>query len=170
MDSAPPLARSPTHALPDGPLAQMALVVVIEQRRYALPLADVLEVTPAAALISPSGAESPLVGYLDLRGEVIPVFGAREMLALPVHDRRLSDRFVIVQTPARRLAIVVDRVEGVDEIQDSSARPAHGDDRDDGMTLSRRVGAAEGEALVVMIDVERLLAKAAAHPGGRASS
>lgn len=170
MDSAPTLALSPTHALPDGPLAQMALVVVIEQRRYALRLADVLEVTPAAALISPSGAGSSLVGYLDLRGEVIPVFGAREMLALPVHERRLSDRFVIVQTAARRVAIVVDRVEGVDEIQDSGVRAAHGRDQEDGMTLSRRAGAAEGEALVAMIDVDRLLANAAADPRGRASS
>lgn len=161
MDSAPPLALAPTHALSDGPLAQMALVFVIEQRRYALPLSDVLEVTPAADLISPSGAGTSFVGYLDLRGEVIPVFGAREILALPVHERRLSDRFVIIQTAARRLAIVVDRVEGVDEIQDSGARAGHGGDRDDGMTLSRRAGAAEGEALVAMIDVARLLANAA---------
>lgn len=135
---------------------QSALIFVVEGSRYAIRLADVLEVTPAAALMSPSGLESMLVGYLDLRGEVLPVLGARELLALPPRPLGLSDRFIIVRAAARCAAIVVDRVEGVEEIG-LVAGPAP--DRDAGVTVGRRAGATEGEALVAFIDLDRLLSR-----------
>ena len=153
--SASPMPRR--HPL-DGAGAQMALFFIVEDRRYAVRLADVLEVTPAAELTSPSGIGSTLIGYLDLRGEVIAVFGLRELMDLPARGLRLSDRFLVVRTAGRHAAIVVDRVEGVGEIEDSPPIAVSGPGRRDGLTLRRRPGAAEGEAVVAMLDLDRLLA------------
>jgi purine-binding chemotaxis protein CheW len=161
LDHTLPIHPSRTRTLPDGPQPQSALIFVVDESRYAIRLADVLEVTPAAALMSPSGLESMLVGYLDLRGEVLPVLGARELLALPPRPLGLSDRFIIVRLAARRAAIVVDRVEGVDDIG-VVADP--GPDRNGGLTVGRRTGATEGEALVALINLDRLLANSAVHP------
>lgn len=97
-----------------------------------------------------------LVGYLDLRGEVLPVFGARELLVLAPRPLGLSDRFVIVRASARRAAIIVDRVEGVEDI---GLVAGHESDRDDGLTVGRRARATEGEALVAFIDLDRLLSR-----------
>lgn len=158
LDPTIPIGPSPTRTLSGGPDRQPALIFVVEGGRYAIGLADVLEVTPAAALMSPSGIESVLVGYLDLRGEVLPVLGARELLALPSRPLALTDRFVVVRTGPRGAAIVVDRVEGVEDV-DLIAPP--GNDRQDGLTVGRRARATEGEALVAFMDLDRLLARSA---------
>lgn len=170
MDPALPVQPSPTQALPDGLGAETALIIFVEERRYAVRLADVLEVTPAAALMSPSGGASAFLGYLDLRGDVIPVFGARELLALPPRATRLSDRFVVVRVAGRRAAIMVDRVEGVEDLDGSRLSAASGTKGDDGLTVRLRVGAAQGEALVAMIDLDSLLADAVARPMEAAAS
>lgn len=170
MDPSLPGQLSPTHSLPDGPGAETALILLVEERRYAVRLADVLEVTPAAALMSPSGAGSAFLGYLDLRGDVIPVFGARELLALPARALRLSDRFVVIRVVGRRAAIVVDRVEGVEDVDDSELPATSGSHGNHGLTVRRRVGAVEGEALVAMIDLDGLLADAIARPMEAATS
>ena len=142
----------------------MALIFIVEDSRYAVRLADVVEVTPAAGLVSPSGIGSTLIGYLDLRGEVIAVFGVRELVDLPARGLRISDRFVVVRAAGRNAAIVVDRVEGVEEIDDSPPITVSGPGRKDGLTLRRRAGAAEGDSLVAMMDLDRLLADFEVHP------
>lgn len=167
LDPTLPIRPSPTRTLLDGPEPQSALIFVVEGGRYAIPLAEVLEVTPAAALMSPSGIESILVGYLDLRGEVLPVLGARELLALPSRPLGLTDRFVVVRTGPRRAAIVVDRVDGVEDV---GLIAGSGNDRHDGLTVGRRAGATEGETLVALIDLDRLLANSAVHLTERTTS
>jgi purine-binding chemotaxis protein CheW len=167
LDPTVPIRPSPTPSLPNRPGQQSALIFVVEGGRYALGLADVLEVTPAAALMSPSGMESMLVGYLDLRGEVLPVLGARELLALPSRPVGLTDRFVVVRTQQRRAAIVVDRIEGVEDV---SLIAGAGNDRHDGLTIGRRAGATDGEGLVAFLDLDRLLASSAAGPTEMAAS
>lgn len=164
MDSGLSEHRSRARAVPDGSGAQPVLIFVVEESRYAVRLTAVLEVTPAAAVVSPSGSGSALVGYLDLRGEVIAVFDARHLLALPARELRLSDRFVVVRAAGRDAAIVVDRVEGVEEVEDSLSVTASDPHRKEGLTLRRRVGAPEGEALVAMMDLDRILADVALQP------
>ena len=133
-----------------------ALIVVVEGARYAFRLRDVIEVTPAAALLPPSTAGTLVLGYLDLRGEVLTVLGARDLLALPARALTPGDRFVVVQTPRDKMAIVVDQVAGVEDLD---PLPGSSTDRDDGPILARRANAADGESLVTFIDLERPLAR-----------
>jgi chemotaxis signal transduction protein len=107
------------------------------------------------------------IGYLDLRGEVLPVVGAREWLARPSRPLALTDRFVVVQAASRRAAIVVDHIEGVEEITMISDS---GNDRQHGLTIGRRPGAADGEGLVASIDLDRLLAGSSISPNGAMAS
>ena len=161
-----PTRDSSTARRPDGPRPLPALICVINGQRYAIPLGDVLEVTRAAAVTTPSGAESTLVGYLDLRGDVLHVLGGRELLDLPSRPRELGDRFVVVRAGPRRVAIVVDRVDDVEEV---TLIAADGTDGDDGMTVGRRARPAEGEGLVALIELSALLA-ASSTPQAAASA
>lgn len=145
-----------TKGAPDDRASMQALVVVVGESRHALRLGDVVEVTPAAALLPPSVAGTLLIGYLDLRGEVLAVLGARQFLDLPARPLVPGDAFIVVQATGGRAAIVVDRIEGVEEVdlvQDSRT------DRHDGSILARRAKAADGESLVAFIDLERLLTR-----------
>lgn len=136
-----------------------ALIFAVDDQRYAVPLGDVLEVTRAVAVTKPSDTESALVGYVDLRGDVIQVVGARELLGLPSRPIGLTDRFIVIRAGLRPAAIIVDTVYGVEEV-DLIAAAGH--DQPDGVSVGRRAGGADGEPLVAFIDVDRLLARSGA--------
>lgn len=146
--------------------SEPSLIVVVGEACHALRLRDVVEVTPAAALLPPSTAGTLLIGYLDLRGEVLAVLGAREFLAVPARALAPGDCFVVVQADGGRAAIAVDRIEGVEDVD---LIPGSSAERDGGAILARRAGAADGESLVAFIDLERLLAHRPFDPDGPAA-
>lgn len=86
--------------------------------RYASPLEQVAEVLRAAAIV-PAAGRGPVIGHLDLRGAAVPVVDPRQVLlsdAAAKHQVRATDRFVLLDDGSRRLALVVDDVEGLREV------------------------------------------------------
>ncbi|HUQ78534.1 MAG TPA: chemotaxis protein CheW [Patescibacteria group bacterium] len=122
--------------------------------RHAFRLHDVLEVTAAAALLPASATGALLIGYLDLRGELLPVLGAREFLAVGTRPLSAADRFVVVDAPFGRAAIVVDSIEGVEDVVLilDAGRTVH-----DSSTFARRMHDHATATPVAFIDLERLL-------------
>jgi purine-binding chemotaxis protein CheW len=121
---------------------------------YALPLGDVVEVTRAVAVTAPSGDADRIVGYVDLRGELVPVISGRVALGLAPRATELDDRFVVVHASDRLTAIQVDGIAGVEEIAlpidpSTESRP--------GLAVTRRLTGAEGSALVTRLDVRALV-------------
>lgn len=103
-----PLGRT-GHHLSGGEVTTF-VVVVVDGRRFGLPLDAVEEVQPAVALAPLPGAPVLVEGLLDLRGDVLPVVDGRRALGHPSRPTGLSDRLVVLHTTARRLAVRVDEV------------------------------------------------------------
>jgi purine-binding chemotaxis protein CheW len=81
--------------------------------KHALPIA-VVETVELAVEVSPfPDAPHPFIGAINRGGQILPVFGMRRRLHQPERDVRLSDRMVIVRSSRRRLALLVDEVQGV---------------------------------------------------------
>ena len=91
-------------ARPLGP----SLLVRIGQWRGALPLDAVVEVVRAVAITPLSGVRSPLLGYVDVRGDLCPVVDARRILRLPRRAVQPDDRMVILGFGPDRLIVPVD--------------------------------------------------------------
>jgi purine-binding chemotaxis protein CheW len=89
------------------------LLVTVEGQRYALPLEDVRELVRAARLTPLPRAPAVVEGLLNLRGELLPVLDLRRRFRLPPRPLSSSDHLVIAQAGARRVALRVDRAEGL---------------------------------------------------------
>ena len=89
------------------------LVFTLDDTRYALPLSSVERAVRAVEITPLPKAPRIVMGVINLQGEIIAVIDIRGRLRLPARELDLDDRFLIVRTPGRRLALVVDSLEGI---------------------------------------------------------
>ncbi|MGE0799075.1 MAG: chemotaxis protein CheW [Lautropia sp.] len=84
----------------------------LEGQQFAVPVAAVERVVPAAAIRRLREAPEPLIGLIDLAGVVTPVLDVRTE---GPRDREIEvdDRFLVLGDRERRAVVVVDAVEGV---------------------------------------------------------
>ena len=89
------------------------LVFVVEKRHFAIHLEPVERVIRAVAVTKPVDSPGFIEGVIDFYGEIIPVINMRLRFSFPLQNLRLSDKFIIVSTSKRKLALIVDEVENV---------------------------------------------------------
>ena len=113
-----------------SPPPREVLLFTLEGQRYALPMQDVRELVRAVRLTPLPQAPAVVEGLLDLRGELLPVLDMRRRFRLPARPLSTSDHLVIAQAGARRVALRVDRAEGLLALEpgqfDSSPRELPG--------------------------------------------
>jgi len=101
------------------------LVFHIGPERYALPLAAVLRVLPAARLAPLPGAPAYVAGLLDLHGAPLPVIDLSRLAGCPAHAVRYDTRILLVDVPAagglHRLGLLAERVTGIETLADAPA-------------------------------------------------
>jgi chemotaxis-related protein WspB len=141
-----------------------AMLFHIGRERYALPLAAVLRVLPAARLRALPGAPHYVPGLLDLHGEPVPVIDLSRLAGSPPDAVRYDTRILLVEVPAlgrpRRLGLKAERVAGVAGLgapaQDAGVVAAPWLGRVASLSV-RDDGDGDG-ALVHLLDPARLLA------------
>ena len=99
-------------------------MVELDGGRYALRIEEVEEVVRAVAVTPLPGVPAVVEGVIDVRGAVVPVLGLRRRFELPLRAPTLGDRFVLASAGGRRVALRVDEVEEVREIDDAELEPA----------------------------------------------
>lgn len=82
-------------------------------QRYALPLAMVERVLPAAEVTPLPDAPAVVTGILNVQGRIVPVVDLRRRLGQPQRELQLADQIVLARTARRVLAFAVDSVQGV---------------------------------------------------------
>jgi len=92
---------------------QSLLVFVIEKQHFAIQLGQIERVIRAVAITKLTDSPGFIDGIIDYYGEVIAVIDLRERLGYDRREVRLSDRFVVVRTINRKLALIVDEVEDI---------------------------------------------------------
>ncbi len=89
------------------------LLFRLDDQRFGIPLQKVHHVVRAVAIISIPDLNEVLYGVIDYHGEVIPVVNLRKRFMMREKPLSLNDRFIIVSTERRKLALVVDEADGV---------------------------------------------------------
>lgn len=132
---------------------QKILVFRIDQQQFGLPLV-VVERILRASQITPIAHSSAFVpGVIDYLGDVIAVIDLRKRLSLGLRPIGIDDRFVVVQTTARRLVLVVDNVQQILSADELLFVEAKSIDR--GFSFARALSGQDG--IVLIYDVETLL-------------
>lgn len=85
----------------------------LDGHHFGLLVADVREVLRAVTASPLPEAPPAIVGVINLRGAVVPVFDIRGRFGLRKRAMRLTDALVVVNDGRHAAAIVVERVSGL---------------------------------------------------------
>jgi len=138
----------------------------LEGEWYALPVSGVREVARVPPLTEVPRAPAHLLGVMNLRGEVLPVYDLKLRLRLatrpaPVAGPRAdrsglprSARVIVLRSPRGDAAVLVDAVQDVVRLSpDELQPPPKGTAERDGIVgLGRR-----GDRLWILLDAEQVL-------------
>jgi purine-binding chemotaxis protein CheW len=133
-------------------LGERHLVFRLDDLAYAVPIANVEEIVPMAELISVAGAPSFLAGFLDVGGQLVAVVSMRRLLAMPDRPRELYTPLVILKSTPLSIALEVDDVTQIVELDDSVSI-AQGNSLNDCASAVARI---DGRP-VVLLAPERIL-------------
>jgi len=127
----------------------------LDDQRYALELLRVERVLPRVALTPFPKAPALVDGVFDFQGELVPAINLRRRFRWPERAPRLEDQLLVVRTPRRRLALVIDAVENV--ISVSAAELTAPADIVPGLEFVRGVVRLPREGIVFVHDLDQLL-------------
>lgn len=110
-------ARSPTAPVVASPLslpaAQRWLRVTVSGGSYALELLSVQEVVRVAPIVAMRGAGRAVLGVMNLRGRIVPVFDLGLWLGTPCVQPDERSRIVVVERHDELIGVLVS---GVDDV------------------------------------------------------
>jgi purine-binding chemotaxis protein CheW len=149
-----------------GPIAaeepEEFLAFGLENETYAVAIGEVREIVKVPLLTEVPRGQRGLLGVMNLRGEVLPVYDVKHRLglidAVPVvsgpQDLPRAARVVLMRDEQGDAGVLVDRVNEVVKLLPSrfEAPPPGTSDREAIAGLARK-----GDALYILLDVTRVL-------------
>lgn len=96
------------------------VVFALDDGAYALRLAAVEQVARMASVSPLPKAPEIVMGIVNVRGRIVPVFDIRRRFRLPARDIEVTDLLIIARTARRAVAIAADAVTGVREYSDET--------------------------------------------------
>ena len=103
---------------------QHALVVFhLGEQAYGIPLHEVQEIVPLAALSRPPGLPSVLAGFLNLAGTAVPVLRLDRLFELPALTPGRYTPLLLLRNPDYRLALMVDKVSRIVSVAAEAVMP-----------------------------------------------
>jgi purine-binding chemotaxis protein CheW len=93
--------------------AHQYLTFTLNQRTYAIPLAQVAEITNNLELNYMPHMPKGVEGLLNLRGNVLPVINLRTRMGLPAIETQAFENILILDFDSHHTGILVDQVQSV---------------------------------------------------------
>ena len=93
------------------------VVFTLDELKYALPLSTVVRVIHAVEIRNLPKAPAIVAGIINVNGQIIPVINVRKRFGLTTREIELDDQLIIADTGKRQVALWVDTVSGVQNIQ-----------------------------------------------------
>ena len=91
------------------------VVFTLDEQRLALPLSATERIVRAVEVTLLPKAPEIVLGVINVHGQIIPVLNIRKLFHLPEREIDLNDRFILVNTATRTIAILATEVYGVVE-------------------------------------------------------
>jgi purine-binding chemotaxis protein CheW len=92
------------------------LTFEINDTLFAMPVTQIKRVIRAVKVTKVPDSTDKVYGVIDFEGKITPVINLRECLKLPQKEISVSDSFVFLNSKKRLLAIAVDRIKELKEI------------------------------------------------------
>ncbi|AKT39699.1 chemotaxis protein CheW [Chondromyces crocatus] len=99
------------------------LTFSLDEVRYALPSVRVLEVVQRVLITPLPGTAAHVLGVIAHRGELSVAVDLRVRLGHPPRPPLVEDHLVVARGARRRVALIVDRAEGLLEVPEERVSP-----------------------------------------------
>lgn len=142
---------------------QQVLCFALAGEAYALPILKVREIQAQATLTRIPKAPAYMPGVINLRGAIVPILELRHRFSLGEAPEDTRPVIVIVEVQGRTLGIRVDSVSDVLDLDPAAIRPApelgtqSALGREFIAGLASLPGAAGSDAMLILLDLDRLL-------------
>ncbi len=101
---------------------EQVVVFSLEEQRYALPLHTVERVLPMVWISPLPKAPVVVVGVVNVHGQILPTLDIRSRFGLPAREWGPDDRLVVVRLSRSSIALPVDEVLGVFDVDVRESR------------------------------------------------
>ncbi|MDD5171198.1 MAG: chemotaxis protein CheW [Syntrophales bacterium] len=91
----------------------------LDDQQYALFLSAVIRIIRVVEITSLPKAPEIVLGVINMHGRIIPVFDIRKRFRLPQREMQLDDQLIVAATSKRTVALLVNSVSDVIEIQEA---------------------------------------------------
>ena len=98
----------------------------LDERRYALTLLCVERVVFVVDITPLPKAPPVVLGVVNVKGDIVPVYDVRHRFRLPQRAINLTDQLMIARTSQQTVALLVDSVDGVIEVAEEDIAAAQG--------------------------------------------
>jgi purine-binding chemotaxis protein CheW len=96
---------------------EQIVVFTLDEYLYALPLPAVKKVIHAVEIRHLPKAPEIISGIINIKGQIIPVVDIRKRFGLVAREIDPDDRLIIADTGKREVAILVDTVTGIKNLE-----------------------------------------------------
>ena len=134
------------------------IIFYIGEGAYGIDVSKVMGIEKDIPVVSIPNAPECIKGIINLRGDVIPVFSLREKFHMPTDVKLDTKELVIVKSRGVVIAIEVDLVKEIVELDDSKIGPAPTIIKGEGTEYIESVAQVE-DSLVIILDLDGLLDK-----------
>lgn len=144
---------------------QQVLCFALAGEAYALPILKVREIQAQATLTRIPQAPPYMPGVINLRGAIVPILELRHRFTLGEAPEDTRPVIIIVEVQGRTLGIRVDSVSDVIDLDPAAIRPAPelgtqtALGREFIAGLATLPGATGGDAMLILLDLDRLLSE-----------
>lgn len=94
-------------------------VFSLDGRLFGLPVSAIRQVVLAVDITPVQGAPAPILGLIDIHGQILPVIDMRAKYGFPTRETAPEDRFAILDFQRESLAIRIDDVRDVLDIPET---------------------------------------------------
>lgn len=98
----------------------------LDDRLFALPLGRVDRVLRVVAWTEVPGAPETVLGVIDVGGTLVTLINLRARMRLPEREVDVDDQLILAHSKQRTVALLVDEVVGVEEIDANALTPMEG--------------------------------------------
>jgi purine-binding chemotaxis protein CheW len=155
--SRPPTGVASAVPEPASDVDLQFVVCIVADERYGIEVARVHEILRLPQITALPGVDRSFNGVINLRGRVIPVMDLRLRFGLPAAPETRLSRIVVADAGGSQIGLIVDAVNEVVHIASSAIEPTPA------IATTAATGhltgiARTGDGLIIVLDLERLLA------------
>lgn len=137
-------------------VSRQVVTFMVDNQVFATPIGTVREIRGWQATTPLPNAEPGVVGVLNLRGAIIPIYDLRRCLGLQPHDRPSTSVTIVVDTGEKLVGILADSVSDILDVSPDDLRDPPTSDPVNGPEVVGKF-IVKGETVISLLNIEAVV-------------